>query len=151
MKKKIPFYVILVAIIIWIFCVLPKDTNIKNISKYKLDINNKDIPLIVSDTEASRIAGLSGRATLVKGSAMLFVFDKPDTYGFWMKDMKFPIDIIWLDENKKVVDIEKNASVDSYPEQFFPPEKSLYVIETNAGFSDENNIEVGNILKLTKE
>jgi uncharacterized membrane protein (UPF0127 family) len=150
MKKKIPFYVLLVAIIVWIFCVLPKDTNIKNIAKYKLEVNGKNIPLIVSDTEASRVAGLSGRASLVKGSAMLFVFDEPDTYGFWMKDMKFPIDIIWLDENNKIVYIEKSVSIDSYPEQFFPPEKSLYVIEANAGFSDENKLEVGNILKLTK-
>ena len=165
MRKKIPFYVITIAVLVWIFSVLPKDTKIKNVvdsdslannkvekmeGKYSLKIKDLDISLLVSDTEETRTKGLSEIDALPEGSAMLFVFDKPDTYGFWMKDMKFPIDVIWLDEKMKITHIEKNVSPDTFPNKFFPPEKSLYVIEFNAGFSEQNGLAVGNILDLKK-
>lgn len=164
MRKKIPFYVITIAILVWIFSVLPKDTKNRNIDsnssinnktektegKYSLKIGDLDVSLVVSDTEETRVKGLSEMELLPDNSAMLFVFDKPDTYGFWMKDMKFPIDVIWLDEKMKITHIEKNVSPDTFPNKFFPPEKSLYVIEFNAGFSEQNGLVVGNILDLKK-
>lgn len=55
------------------------------------------------ETESKRVKGLSGKKCIPDDVAMLFVFDKPDTYGFWMKDMNFSIDMIWLDGDKKVV------------------------------------------------
>lgn len=111
-----------------------------------LEINNTKINLIVSDTEGLRTKGLSDTKELKDNEAMLFVFAVPSKYGFWMKDMNYPIDIIWLDEDKKVVHIEKNASPESYPKVFFPPENSLYVLEFNGGFSTRNSITVGNFL-----
>ncbi len=111
-----------------------------------LEINNTKINLIVSDTEGLRTKGLSDTKELKDNEAMLFIFSVPSKYGFWMKDMSYPIDIIWLDEDKKVVHIEKNASPESYPKVFFPPENSLYVLEFNGGFSTRNSITVGNFL-----
>lgn len=99
--------------------------------------------LEVAQTTEDRQKGLSGRANLKSGHGMLFVFDTPDTHGIWMKDMKFPIDIVWLDESKRVVSIEKSVSPDSYPEIFKPTEPSLYVIELNSGASHGYGIGIG--------
>lgn len=53
--------------------------------------------------------------------------------GFWMKDMKFPIDMLWLDNQYRVVSSEENVSPDTYPKVFFPSAPSRYVIELSAG------------------
>lgn len=125
------------------------ESNIANVisgTTYSLNIENKDVSLIISDTPESLKQGLSNRDSLPKDNAMLFVFDRPYKYGFWMKDMFFSIDIVWIDELGKVIHIEKNLSPSTYPNVFFPPLSSLYVLETNGNFTDENNISVGNIL-----
>jgi|SRR3989344_511659 len=87
--------------------------------------------------------GLSGRESLGEFEGMLFVFETPDFYEFWMKDMKFPIDIIWIGENLEVTDISEDERPDSYPKLFKPKEKSLYVLEVNAGFARAHNIHIG--------
>ena len=114
-----------------------------------LILPDKQISLIVVNNSESRVRGLSGTESLSENSAMLFVFDEPDKYGIWMKDMKFPIDIFWLDENKKIIYVEQDVSPLTYPKVFTPSGKSLYVVETNAGFAEKNNLKVGNVLNFT--
>lgn len=114
-----------------------------------LKIGNEKISLIIADTPEKREKGLGDLQALPEDSAMLFTFENPDAYGVWMKDMKFPIDIIWLDAAKKIITIKKDVSVESYPEIFYPEEKSLYVIETNAGFAEKNDLETGNTLDFS--
>src|SRR3989344_1660944 len=109
-------------------------------------LNNKDISIIVSDTPTTREKGLSGMESLPEDSAMLFIFEKPDKYGIWMKDMKFPIDIIWFDEEYRITHIESNISPDTFTKVFYPPEASRYVLETNAGFTKENYLKINGIL-----
>jgi len=87
--------------------------------------------------------GLSGRKSLNEKQGMLFVFYKPEIYNFWMKDMLFPIDIIWIREDKRVVYIKKNVLPDSYPETFSSDFPAQYVLEVSAGFSEKNNLKVG--------
>jgi uncharacterized membrane protein (UPF0127 family) len=111
-------------------------------------LQNKDISLIVVDTPATRELGLGGRESLSENSAMFFIFDKPDIYPFWMKGMKFPIDIIWLDESYRIIYIESNLSPDTYPKPFGPSEKSLFVLETAAHFTEKNNLKVGETLNI---
>lgn len=94
-------------------------------------------------TPAALSLGLSGRAGLWPNQGMLFVFSTADYRGIWMKDMRFPIDIIWLDEQKKIVDIKANATPDSYPTVFAPAAPAKYVIEVNAGFAAANKLKVG--------
>ena len=66
----------------------------------------------VADTQASRELGLSGREKMGDDEGILFVFDTPGRYGFWMKDMQFPLDIIWINQNGVVVNMkEKKFSV----------------------------------------
>lgn len=98
---------------------------------------------IKADNQAERAKGLSGRQKLKNDQAMLFVFNNSDFHGIWMKDMKFNIDIVWLDDNKKIVDIKRNISPSSFPETFYPKVKSQYVIELNAGITSNRNLTIG--------
>ena len=100
----------------------------------------------VADDEAERVQGLSGRNSLNANSAMLIVFDEPGIHGIWMKDMRFAIDIVWLDNSKKVIAIQSNAKPDSYPKVFEPKVKSLFVIELGMGQASKLGIKVGQIL-----
>ena len=87
--------------------------------------------------------GLSGRDYMTKNRAMLFVFRQSGSYSFWMKDMKFPIDIIWLDDGLKIIGLEKNINPNTFPEKFSPPSPAKFVLEVNGGWSDENKIKEG--------
>lgn len=98
-----------------------------------IKVNNTIVPVWVADTETRRTRGLSGTETLPQGAGMLFVFENSDTYGFWMRDMKYPIDIIWLNDQFHPVYRINAAQPDSYPEVFIPPVAVRYVLETNPG------------------
>ncbi len=92
--------------------------------------------------------GLSGRKILAPDEGMLFVFSKPSVNYFWMKDMNFPIDMIWLDENLKVIYLKKEAQPESYPETFGPGVDNSYVLEVSAGFSEKNNLKEGDSIEF---
>ena len=94
-------------------------------------------------TREKMFLGLSGREGLEGDSGMLFVFAESNFYGIWMKDMLFSIDIIWLDENFKVVHIEENVPPSSYPEVFSSGDKAKYVFEVVAGTVENSGIFVG--------
>lgn len=89
-----------------------------------------------------RQKGLSGREKLPYNDGMWFVFPNAGRHGIWMKDMLFPIDIIWLDESNTIVHIEQNVSPDTFPKVFYPNSDAKYVLETNAGWSREHNIKI---------
>lgn len=102
-----------------------------------------DIPVEVADTDTERTKGLSGRTTLEGGHGLLFSFDKPGLYGFWMKDMQFPIDIIWIDDKWTAVGVEKGARPNSFPQIFYPAREVRYVLEMNAGEAERFSIAPG--------
>ncbi len=87
----------------------------------------------LADTEEARERGLSGRAEVPSDYGMLFVFEDADRYGFWMKDMLVPIDIIWLADDGSIIGIEREVSPATYPDVFYPPKSVRYVLETRAG------------------
>lgn len=95
----------------------------------------------VADSTDERTQGLSGTTALPLGTGLFFVFESDNRPGFWMKDMLFPIDIIWISREGKVVGIEENVSPSTYPTVFRPSEAVRYVLEVPAGFSAKNNIE----------
>ncbi len=140
MKTKITIIILLLVLVISIFILNRDNKNVVEI------IGNNDITYIIVNTPESRTLGLSGRESLPENTAMLFVFDEPGKYQFWMKDMNFPIDIIWLDENKKIIHIEENIAPETYPTSFGPENNSLYVIEANVGFVGKNNLKMGKVL-----
>jgi uncharacterized protein len=104
--------------------------------------------VLVADTESRRTLGLSYRESLGKNQGMLFVFDESGKHGIWMKEMKFPIDIIWLDGNLKVVDLKRNISPDTFPEVFESKTDANFVLEVNSGFADKHDISIGSELVL---
>jgi len=126
------------------FCTLQKGSGLKTET---LKLSGKDIKVEVADTEAARELGLGGRTSLEPDKGMLFVFDHPDKYGFWMKDMKFPIDILWLDE-EKVIWIESNVSPNTFPQILYPDSPAKYVLEVPAGYSYESNINIDDSFSL---
>ncbi|MFH1835181.1 MAG: DUF192 domain-containing protein [Methanobacteriota archaeon] len=94
--------------------------------------------------------GLMNRDSLPTNSGMLFVFDIQYPYTFWMKNVRFPIDMIWLDENGTVVHIEQEVPpCRKEPCPLYTPSKpALYVLEVNSGETLEKDIKVGSKLKL---
>ena len=104
--------------------------------------NNKFTAWIV-DNDNSRDKGLSIFDKIKDTDSMLFVFDTPKAYSFWMKDMKFPIDIVWLDQNKQIVDIKTDVATSTYPEAFTPSSDALYVLEFNSGIVKKTKIKIG--------
>lgn len=131
MKKWLLVLIILVAIVLTF---LLRQNFQSTIPETKtVTVNNKTITVEIADAPAERRRGLSGRASLPTGTGLLFIFDKPGYHGFWMKEMNFPIDILWLDDDFKIVDSWLNAEPASYPKVFTPKIKTRYVLETNPG------------------
>ena len=83
--------------------------------------------------------GLSGRPCITSDEAMLFIFPRASQYAFWMKDMRFPIDIIWISQAHRVVAIEDNVRPSTYPDHFVNQKQNpaKYTLEI-AGNSRKN-------------
>lgn len=115
-----------------------------------LKIGKEILNIEIADTAEARTLGLSGRLGLATSTGLLFVFEQEAQYGFWMKDMNFPIDIAWLDKDKKIVYIEENASPESYlrREVFTPATPAMYVLETPAFFFQNSKIKIGDIAEF---
>jgi uncharacterized membrane protein (UPF0127 family) len=97
----------------------------------------------VAQTQAQREQGLSRVSYLGDNEAMLFLFDHSDKWAMWMKDMKIPLDIVWLDQDQNVVYIVKGASPDDYPKSYVPNDPALYVLELPRGAVEAKNIRIG--------
>lgn len=114
-------------------------------------IGSVPIKLEVANNPTTRSRGLSGRIDLKEGEGMLFVFLEPEIQGFWMKDMNFPIDIIWINEKFKIIGVEKNVSPNTFPTSFYSPAPVKYVIETPAGYFDRNSLNIGDSISLESQ
>jgi uncharacterized protein len=112
-------------------------------------VGNSVVQVVVVSTEKAKQKGLGGRTHLDEGEGMLFFFDNEDIYPFWMKDMQFPIDIIWIAADGTIVDMWQNASPDTYPNAYHPRAKSKYVLEVYAGFAQKNNLHEGNMVRFS--
>lgn len=120
-----------------------------------ISVGNAKLNVEVASTTAAQTQGLSHREQLTDTQGMLFdlrsrPIGKPT---FWMKDMKFDLDIIWI-KDFKVVDISKNVpkpdplvSPNELP-KYSPKENADMVLEVNSGWSDENKIKVGDKITL---
>lgn len=119
--------------------------------EYRIYIGDTAMRVTVADTEAERRQGLSGVEALGDLEGKLFIFDQSDYYGIWMKDMLFPIDIIWLNDQLEVIHFETNVSPDTYPDVFAPTEPARFVLETKAFFVDLYKIMPGDKINLPSE
>lgn len=119
--------------------------------KTTVSINGYKVLLALASTDEQRIKGLSGLEKLNENEGMLFLFDQPSKQGFWMNEMKFPIDIIWLDSNGRVIHTERNLEpcrIFMACHVYTPQVDSLYVIELRSGFTNDHSIMNGTIINL---
>lgn len=121
-------------------------------NKVNVTINNANLQADVALTPEEQAKGLSIKDTLQSNEGMLFPSESPRILSFWMKDMKFPIDILWLNADKKVVHIEESLQPCSpfLPCPSYTPDiQAQYVLETVAGFSSANRITEGTPVEFT--
>ena len=112
-------------------------------------LGGRTIRLEIADTRAKQAQGLSDRPSLKENEGMLFVFPEKQARRFWMKNMHFPIDIIWLDD-EKIVYISKNLEPEGEsPQRTY---SSVYpvnhALEINAGLSDRYGLKAGDTVEL---
>jgi uncharacterized membrane protein (UPF0127 family) len=112
-------------------------------------VNGLALVAYIASTDEQRVKGLSVKDSLAENEAMLFVFDYESDHTFWMKNMKFPIDIIWIDSDKSVVHIEPNlqpCNSELFCPTYKPIGESLYVLETTGGFAERHDIVKGTMV-----
>jgi len=108
----------------------------------------------ISDEPDERARGLSGRSSLRPGWGMIFVFEASGIYSFWMYGMLFPLDIIWLDEEGRVVYIVADAQpclTQGDCLSYTPESEAVYIIEAESGFTRRHNITVGSQARIYLE
>jgi len=101
------------------------------------------------ETAEERSRGLMFRKSLPQNQGMLFLFDKSGQHRFWMKNMNFPLDIIWIDQEKRVAQISKNVQpCMDLCEDIISGSKVMFALETNAGFIDKYKINLQDKVKF---
>lgn len=107
--------------------------------------DNVVVKVDLAVTPAEQARGLSGREGLGEDEGLLFLLPTSREYGFWMKDMLFPIDILWIQDGV-IIDITENAEVPTSPynlPQYSPIGPVDTVLEVNAGFVDKHDLRLG--------
>lgn len=139
------------AIIVWRFSADPQSFSFFSKNTFmgtSVTIHGTRISVDIADTEIKREQGLSSRDVLPDGSGLLMIFESDVSPGIWMKDMRFPIDIIWIDKDWKIVEVTQSVAPDTYPSVFYPKNSLVrYVLELPAGFSDIHNIQAGDTVE----
>ncbi|WP_029037179.1 DUF192 domain-containing protein [Salinimicrobium xinjiangense] len=110
----------------------------------------RHLKLEIADDDYERETGLMYRESMEEDEGMLFIFENEEPRGFYMKNTNIPLDLIFLDAQQKIVSISKNAkpkSMETIPSNV----PAQYVLEINAGLSDEWNLAVGDSLILNRE
>lgn len=142
---------LLLALIWFVGFVIPPNHKWKPESfSYEILIKVGDSSFFVAkaDSSDSWAIGLSGQKTIEEKQGLLFVFDHPDKWSIWMKDMEFPIDVMWFDEENRVIYIKNNFLPGSFPETVYPPSPASFVLELKAGTAERRQIRVGDLLSF---
>ncbi len=152
----IPIFIAAVIIGVVGMMTLPSDVKLESVKFPMGTIMIDDVPLQVqiADSEPRRIRGLMFQDQLPYDQGMIFVFEKPGLYSLWMLNMQFSLDMIWFDQDGKIVHIEKDVPPCKTPleiaacQSIIPDEEAVYVLEVTSGFVDQNNITQDSIMKI---
>lgn len=121
-----------------------------SIRKSSNDSIVKSIDIEIADDEYQTQTGLMYRDSMEDNQGMLFVFPEAELHSFYMKNTKIALDIIYIDADKKIINIQKNAK--PFSENSLPSDApAQYVLEINAGLSDQWNLESGDIISYTTD
>lgn len=137
LKKNWQIVVLILAIIILLLSL--------RTDKLVLQLGAQNFKLEIADSSEDKAIGLSGRETLGKNEGMIFSSNEPEEMCMWMKEMKFNLAIIWV-ENKKVSYIEPDLSPATYPEPYC--HRANHVIEINVGDLRSSGLKVGDNINL---
>ena len=152
----IPIFIAAVIIGVVGLMTLPSESKLESVEFPLGTIMVDEVPLQVqiADSEPRRIRGLMFQDQLPYDQGMIFVFEKPGLYSLWMLNMQFSLDMIWFDQDGKIVHIEKDVPpcktvVEITTCQSIVPDKeAVYVLEVTSGFIDQNNITKDSVLKI---
>jgi len=145
-KKK---YLIFIFLFVFLFFIVMFSKK-NNIVGDKVCFNDYCFLVEIADDSSERSKGLMGRESLDPDKGMLFIFDQESKHSFWMKNTLIPLDMIWINTDKEVVHMERNVQpcqVDPCP-SYGPDKEARYVLEINAGQSDQANIQINDKLSF---
>lgn len=140
----------LISVGIWL---ITKKNTEPNLPSVIATIGNNSYKLYAPNTTSEQQRGLAVFDYLANEQGMIFRGNPVGVQGVWMKDMKFNIDIIWVDKDNRIIHLVKNASKDSYPTIFQNPDStaSAYIIELSAGQLEAHSIKVGDEVRILPE
>ena len=157
-RTQVLIPIIAAAIIIGIVGMLtiPTDVKLESVEFPMGTIKVDDIPLqvMIADTEPRRVRGLMFEDQLPYDQGMIFVFEKSGLYSLWMLNMQFSLDMIWFDQDGRVVHIEtdvppcKTALEITTCQSIIPDAEAVYILEVTSGFVDKNNITKDSMLSI---
>jgi len=155
-QTLIPIFIAAVIIGIVGLMTLPSEIKLESVEFPMGTILVDKVPLQVqiADTEPRRIRGLMFQDQLPYDQGMIFVFGQPGLYSLWMLNMQFSLDMIWFDQDGKIVHIEKDvppcktALEITTCQSIIPDKEAVYVLEVTSGFVDQNNITKDSVLKI---
>ena len=153
MKKH--FLLLILFVVVAVIWILFSAFSRKRVMEQRpqVTIGNATFNVEIADNVAKRARGLSGRDSLKENEGMLFLFNQPAVQNFWMKEMNFPIDIVWIMDDR-VVGFAENASMPVTGEElpiYSSPELADKVLEINAGLVKKYNIKVSDKADFNKE
>ncbi|MEX2014448.1 MAG: DUF192 domain-containing protein [Candidatus Saccharimonadales bacterium] len=137
---------IVVAFAAWLSFKLEKSEVITQ-AKTCIQTEQNCFEMEVADTNEKRVKGLSGRAGLPENQGMLFIFEQAEEQCFWMKDMRFNIDMVWINTQKEIIKIKEKVSPDTFPD-LFCSDNTKYVLEFNQGFVAKYGLKPGSKLQF---
>lgn len=150
-RKNLSFVIVILFLILFGSFLVKQNTFLNKMDKNNIKsvkINETLVKVDLATTTEEQERGLSVKNSLKDDEGMLFIFLESSKNYFWMKDMVFPIDIIWINDDFRVIHIEKNVGPNTYPQTFGPNQESRYVLEVKALFSEKNNLKEGDIVEF---
>ena len=155
-QALVPIFIAAVVIGIAGLISMPSEIKLESVEFPRGTIMVDDIPLVVqiADTEPRRVRGLMFQDQLPFDQGMIFVFNQPGLYPLWMLNMQFSLDMIWFDQDGKVIHIEKDVPPCKTPleiaacQSIVPDGQAIYILEVTSGFVDHNNITKDSILEI---
>lgn len=155
-QALVPIFIAAVIVGIVGLVSIPSESKLESVEFPRGTIMIDDVPLEVqiADTEPRRVRGLMFQDQLSYDQGMIFVFDKPGLYSLWMLNMQFSLDMMWFDEDGKIVHIEKDVPPCKTPleiatcQSVIPEGQAVYVLEVTSGFIEQNNVTKDSILRI---
>ena len=152
----IPIFIAAVIVGVVGLMTMPSEIKLESVEFPMGTIMVDEVPLqvMIADTEPRRVRGLMFEDQLPYDQGMIFVFEQSGLYSLWMLNMQFSLDMIWFDQDGKVVHIEKDvppcksALEITTCQSVIPDEKAVYVLEVTSGFVDKNNITKDSVMRI---